>query len=669
MFKRCILIFEFLIWIQILAIGSGQPPIQSSQGSGSSYSETLDNTDDINKGIPDIQMPIQDIKTGCQIFVMDAGQGNFIIVKNHDNKTIAIIDAGSSTPEMNFSRFYTENQVLLDNIFEKDFTVNCIFITHTDKDHYNFFKDSKKTNNFVRDFWKSKINPNCIVVIGGGTSKDEPAILLGNFSVKIYRVLLQKNDCIYRSEIDADNPQDCQLSDVLDAVNTSFSKENNCSFKLLETSDGYGNKNSKNTQSLLLLLQGDGGNVLFTGDATLASINAVRNKKELNCVNFLVIPHHGAKTAGSPDVSKIVISEAAENFIGGCVSANPGKTSTRYNHPQKDGIPEMGNYSALDKHKKIIIAYVKKKLKKYYTHRRFFEPGMLAGRVLWIKLEKGLSIFDNKEYAAYYQANDSSSPVDYFIPQTVLLNGHIYSTYTYLQNFENLIMAEDDGILKTHFEQLFSSNSASIFNENFWENLSEDCKKKLEKLNDNVKIKLGYNSIPRVAMEAVQIATSFEEFNVAQKDDLIAEILPGYQLRDVLVDGNCGIWALLQILNPQKKYNDKNSLTQEDKRTMIFYRNLASTIAEQCDASEKTINRIKFFGKDGHNEIPEDVTVPQGNYIVTDDFLFFSKLLGYPITIIRSDGNVEEYGQDEVNKAKTLYLYFDKAKHHYQALL
>ena len=102
---------------------------------------------------------------------------------------------------------------------------------------------------------------------------------------------------------------------------------------------------------------------------------------------------------------------------------------------------------------------------------------------------------------------------------------------------------------------------------------------------------------------------------------------------------------------------------------MIFYRNLANTIAERCDASEKTVNRIKFFGKDGHNEIPEDVTVPQGNYIATDDFLFFSKLLGYPIIIIRSDGNVEEYGQDEVNKAKTLYLYFDKAKHHYQALL
>lgn len=79
MFKRCTLIFEFLIWIQILAIGSGQPPTQSSQGSGSSYSETLDNIDDINKDIPDIQMPIQDIKTGCQISVMDAGQGNFII--------------------------------------------------------------------------------------------------------------------------------------------------------------------------------------------------------------------------------------------------------------------------------------------------------------------------------------------------------------------------------------------------------------------------------------------------------------------------------------------------------------------------------------------------------------------------------------------------------------
>lgn len=102
---------------------------------------------------------------------------------------------------------------------------------------------------------------------------------------------------------------------------------------------------------------------------------------------------------------------------------------------------------------------------------------------------------------------------------------------------------------------------------------------------------------------------------------------------------------------------------------MIFYRNLASSIAEQCDASEETVNRIKFLGKDGRNEIPEDVTVPQDNYIATDDFLFFSKLLGYPITIIRSDGNVEEYGQDKVNKAKTLYLYFDKAEHHYQVLL
>ena len=120
------------------------PSSQSSQVSSLSYSETLDSFDG-NSNSLDIQLPIQEVKTGCQIFVMDPGQGNFIIVKNCVHKTIAIIDAGSSTSGMNFKKFYTENETLLNNIFESSFTVNCIFITHTDRDHYNFFKESEES--------------------------------------------------------------------------------------------------------------------------------------------------------------------------------------------------------------------------------------------------------------------------------------------------------------------------------------------------------------------------------------------------------------------------------------------------------------------------------------------------------------------------------------------
>ena len=673
MFKKFILTLKILVLFQSLSVGSPPkvelPSSQSSQRSSSSYTETLDSFDG-NSNSLDIQLPVQDVKTGCQIFVMDPGQGNFIIVKNYDHKTIAIIDAGSSTSGMNFKKFYTENETLLNNIFESDFTINCIFITHTDRDHYNFFKESEESrkDNFVENFWKYKISKNCIIVIGGGIT-DDTITTLKNFSSAIYRIVLKKDSCVYYDK-SGDMAKSCCLDDILNAVNTAFSNNSNYQFKILDTSNGYKDKDSKNTQSLLILLQGNGGNILFTGDATLSTINAVKDHKELNCVNFLVIPHHGAKTAGSPEVSKTVILEAGENFIGACVSANPAQTSKRYNHPQKESIPKMSNPGANYKHKRPIVVYDGKKLKKWYTRRKLFEPGLLAGKVLWMKLENGLSIFDNKEYAIHYSEDSLPSATDYFIPQTIILNKKTYTTYTYLQNFEGLILAENEEILKDHFEKLFNSNTASVFKfkKHFGKHLSEECQKKLGFLEEKQKERLGY-FIPDDAMEEISLNSSFEELITEDINDLIAGILPNYYLQDVLGDGNCGIWALLQTLNPEKEYNDKGNLTDNDKFKMISFRNLASEIAKGNGAAETTVNRIKFFEKDGKNEMPKDVSVDQDRYIATDDFSFFSQLLGCPITVIRSDGICEEYGQEEMNRGNTLYIYFDVSAHHYQALL
>ena len=58
-----------------------------------------------------------------------------------------------------------------------------------------------------------------------------------------------------------------------------------------------------------------------------------------------------------------------------------------------------------------------------------------------MKLENGLSIFDNKEYATHFSSDTLPSAIDYFIPQTILLNEKIYTTYTYFQNFEDFITA------------------------------------------------------------------------------------------------------------------------------------------------------------------------------------------------------------------------------------
>lgn len=666
MFKKFILTLKILVLFQSLSVGSPPkvelPSSQSSQRSSSSYTETLDSFDGISNSL-DIQLPVQDVKTGCQIFVMDPGQGNFIIVKNYDCRTIAIIDAGSSTSGMNFKKFYTENETLLNNIFESCFTVSCIFITHTDRDHYNFFKESVETqkDKFVENFWESKISKNCIIVIGGGITTDDTTTTLKNFSSAIYRIVLKKDSCVYYNE-SGGMAQSCCLDDILNAVNTAFSNNSNYQFKILDTSNGYKNKDSKNTQSLLILLQGNGGNILFTGDATLSTINAVKDRKELNCVNFLAIPHHGAKTAGSPEVSKTVILEASENFIGACVSANPKQT--QYNHPQKESIPKMSNSGANYKHKRPIVVYDGPKLKKWYTRRKLFEPGLLAGKVLWMKLENGLSIFDNKEYAIHYSEDSLPSATDYFIPQTILLNEKIYTSYAYFQNFEDLILAEDEEILKDHFEKLFNSNTASVFKfkKHFWNYLSKECQRKLGFLEEKQKERLGY-SIPDDAMEEISLNSSFEELIAEDINDLIADILPNYHLQDVLGDGNCGIWALLQTLNPAKKYT--NELTNDDKFDMILLRNNAANIAKHSGAADTTINRIEFFT----DKIPQNVSVDQDRYIATDDFSFFSQLLGCPITVIRSDGTCEEYGQEEMNRGNTLYIYFDVSAHHYQALL
>ena len=102
------------------------------------------------------------------------------------------------------------------------------------------------------------------------------------------------------------------------------------------------NKNLENNDlSLIVKVIYNGQSILFTGDATDKTLDAVwqKSKSSLN-VNFLVAPHHGSSTEGSLLWPIYVNSLNPYNFAGAIFSAPLGtdksesiQQSSPYGHP------------------------------------------------------------------------------------------------------------------------------------------------------------------------------------------------------------------------------------------------------------------------------------------------------------------------------------------------
>ena len=239
------------------------------------------------------KLPIAECRHGIQVFFINVNQGNFICVKNCRTNKIVIVDAGSSN-----LRFEELDQRSLSYIFG-NCMISAIILTHLDKDHYNYLKQEK----FKAFLTINGVNFSNVIMVCGMSNPNQRSLLTKvKIPVKIkYNVIPKPNTCIIQQVDGTTTVADEDITAIEKQINDAFGYPN--AFKFCLPMQGIVGKLTKNTCSLVVRLSCEGGNVLFTGDATEDTFKALsmdpKNVEIFQKTNFFVIPHHGAETAGS----------------------------------------------------------------------------------------------------------------------------------------------------------------------------------------------------------------------------------------------------------------------------------------------------------------------------------------------------------------------------------
>lgn len=505
-------------------------------------------------------LPLDKIQTGIQVFIFNVDQGNCIFIKNYNTtpNTVVILDCGSSNLEREdkkqtkSSTFLTNNAFYLESIFENA-VLSGIIITHPDSDHFNLLDTDFKT--FLQSVTCKIDNP--VIIMGGlDTSKKQNCMTnLKLFSKDVTTIASTKGTI----EIKKSNTI-IALQAVNEELNNAFVGIGNPQvFSILE-SKGIGSNSgkgpSKNSQSLFVKLSAKGGTILFTGDAEISSFDAIKDKDNFKDVNFVVMPHHGADTEGSHEVLPKIIKEAKNNFVGACVCANPFNSS--YGHPRTKAIDVLFPKSAKSTTKGIIGHHEKKDkpVKARSSHRLLFTPCFLPSQLLWIKLEGGLSIFDNE---AFIINSISTHQKDFFVPYTIIHKDQIFTLYQYRYFLnEDLKMSFEDlkPILKVDFETILNANAASILHTNQWEkDLLRKATANQKALFESIFIEIAdEQSMDCDEIKKILFSADFFDVNMRKSDNLcefkttksFAKINgKEYDLVNVADDGNCLISAIL----------------------------------------------------------------------------------------------------------------------------
>lgn len=320
-----------------------------------------------------------DIKNGLLIGSFNVGQGTFSIIRNMEQNVSIIVDCGSISQK--WEEFSVEKGMILRN-FIGNSLIKAFVITHPDRDHYNY----------VLPFWREfqdKIagKDQLSLVIGGDLADGEFKRIFS----KIFLVKIQSNTCSYFL-----NGKQTSLRHIEDALNNAIQVTSGIKF----LNPGLGTtKRDKNTQSLVFCLNFRGNNLLFTGDATGATFNAISNRNLLKKVNFLMVPHHGSHTQNSPIWQNKVVESSGDNFVGSLIPIDarnqrdglPTKTVTDYRYP----------LSAQSNDKRKVFRYLGKKkgLKFVNTHRQLYEVGNALYGVFLLHLGDNLSVFDDNCFA------------------------------------------------------------------------------------------------------------------------------------------------------------------------------------------------------------------------------------------------------------------------------
>ncbi len=635
----------FLFFYFILSLGHGMKPMSpvtssSSSNSGSS-TPSFSGSEELNlSDIKDLELttvknkpqkatkllPLDKIQTGIQVFVFNVDQGNCIFIKNYCTypNTVVILDCGSSNlkredkKQTKTDTFLLNNAFYLTSIFENA-VLSGIIITHPDSDHFNLLDTKFKT--FLQSVTCKIDNP--VIVMGGlGTSKKQDCIKnLSLFSKDVITIASTKGTIEIKKSSTLTT-----LKAVNEELNNAFVGIRNPQvFSILE-SEGIKGNPSKNAQSLFVKLSTQGGTILFTGDAEICTFDAIKNKDDFKGVNFVVMPHHGADTEGSHEVLPMIIEKAENNFVGACVCANPFNSS--HGHPRTKAIEVVFPKSAKAKTKRDIGYHEKKdkQVKAKSSHRLLFTPCFLPSQLLWIKLENGLSIFDNE---AFITNSNSIDPQNFFVPYTIVHKDQIFTLYQYRHFLnENLKISFEDLklILKADFETILTTNAASILHINQREkDLLRKATTNQKALIEAILIEIANEqSMDYNEMKKILFSDDFFDVNMRKSDNLcelgtiknFANINgEEYDLVNVAGDGNCLIAAILLAngeIDREFYYDDEERmsfLTEDQKQKVEQLRQSAASFLTGSLGSQMAAMGT-WLGREHMNTLAQAIKKP-----------------------------------------------------------
>lgn len=383
------------------------------------------------------------------IFPFASGQGNFILLKCEDR--IIILDAGSQSPgfsgknvfnegrsPLSWDMFLKQYKNILDEIFSEA-QIKAVIITHPDSDHYdwlgglfNFALEKNRNGRLKRisffiggrgeDFEYCNIIYNnvlknvcedCCFYIREISSDCVFKKTLGTHSVLLDRKGLKEvEDPWVRWELYRPKDPGCNdgydNNEVEDILSRIVGKGTNVSV-LSPTPNVVRTALDNNSNSLVIHVNFGVGSVLFTGDATGNTLDAVygdtknldshtvavsvRNRSLLKRVNFLIAPHHGSETEGSPFWLSHIMKLSSNSFIGSIFCA---PYASQFLHPNR--YIDTVHFPASAKSWRHQIGYYRdKKKRQKMTSNSIFITSFAQYGAYWLNLsENGMFLFSDE---------------------------------------------------------------------------------------------------------------------------------------------------------------------------------------------------------------------------------------------------------------------------------
>lgn len=269
------------------------------------------------------------------VLPFNAGQGNVILATI--GTSVSIIDAGSISTD-----FQNIDNVLISNIFTNR-KLTSVIVTHDDKDHYSFL------NNIFRIASEKGAISDEIVFVTRFGSKSEDCIrnIINDYKIKKFSLYVHKYDgerikFINRPWATGRIPNGTTVDVVEKNIAETISSHEDFKFNFLLPTFPIQDAGN-NSHSLVFRISYKGQSILFTGDATGKTLDAIwgnanneiakQNRLLLQGINFVIGPHHCADSERSPVILNRVIKSSWNNFTG-VLFCVPNPQEALFHHPR-----------------------------------------------------------------------------------------------------------------------------------------------------------------------------------------------------------------------------------------------------------------------------------------------------------------------------------------------